>query len=204
MRPRDEQKKARLYDAAIQVINTEGFEGASVSRIAQLAQVSPATLYLFFANKKDMINKLYLALCEDIGERLSAALRRAPCPKDQLYLAWQDVFDYARDLPARFQFLEQYKNSPQIDSVSHAQGRQYFCPLKDLYTDLRQAQILKDVPDELIDAHLFFPLIHLIKLERIGEVRLTPELLNACFEASWDAIRHPMSPDRCPAHSPPS
>ena len=58
MRIKDEDKVIRIYQAAIKVVNSDGFQGSSMSKIAKQAGVSPATIYLYFENKDDMIKKL--------------------------------------------------------------------------------------------------------------------------------------------------
>jgi len=57
MRLKDEDKISRIYRAAIQVINKDGFQGSSMSKIANEADVSAATIYLYFENKDDMLKK---------------------------------------------------------------------------------------------------------------------------------------------------
>ena len=67
MRVRDEDKIPRIYKAAIKVINRDGFEGSAISKIASEAGVSPATIYLYFENKEDMIKKLFIHVKERMG-----------------------------------------------------------------------------------------------------------------------------------------
>ena len=62
MRVKDEDKVTRIYQAAMRVINRDGFQGSSMSKIANEADVSAATIYLYFENKDDMINKLFIHL----------------------------------------------------------------------------------------------------------------------------------------------
>jgi hypothetical protein len=76
-----------------------------------------------------------------------------------------------------------------VDSIRHEEGRRYFRPVHDLYEALRRQRVLKPLPDDLISAHLFFPLIHLMKLNMVGDIILDGDALEQSFQASWDAVR---------------
>ena len=60
MRTKDENKRVAIYHAAMDVVNDKGVDNASMSIIAKAAGVSSSTIYVYFKNKADMINKLYL------------------------------------------------------------------------------------------------------------------------------------------------
>jgi TetR/AcrR family transcriptional regulator len=53
-----EQRKNEILDSAEQIFFSKGFENASMDDIAEKAELSKGTLYLYFKNKED----LYLAL----------------------------------------------------------------------------------------------------------------------------------------------
>ena len=54
------EKRNALIAATIELVNNNGFHATSMSKIAHMAQVSPATIYLYFANKQDLVNKTYI------------------------------------------------------------------------------------------------------------------------------------------------
>jgi AcrR family transcriptional regulator len=51
---KSERTRARLMDAAVGIFAREGYEAASVNRIAQSADVLKGTLYLHFMDKDDI------------------------------------------------------------------------------------------------------------------------------------------------------
>src|SRR5690606_5665689 len=53
-------KRNALIKATIELVNNNGFHAAPMSKIANMAQVSPATIYLYFENKQDLVNKAYI------------------------------------------------------------------------------------------------------------------------------------------------
>lgn len=60
MRSRSNDKYEALLKATLTLVNNCGFHDAPMSKIAKMAEVSPATIYLYFENKQDLINKLYI------------------------------------------------------------------------------------------------------------------------------------------------
>ena len=59
MRTRNIQKEATIREKALEMIVKEGFDGFSMQKLAREANVSPATLYIYFVNKEDMLRQLY-------------------------------------------------------------------------------------------------------------------------------------------------
>lgn len=58
-RPRSDDKRRRILQAAVKVFARKGYHGARVSEIAQKARVADGTIYLYFRNKEDIIVSLF-------------------------------------------------------------------------------------------------------------------------------------------------
>lgn len=63
--------RARILEAAVDVITAKGFKSASMREIAQRAQVGDATIYNYFPSKE----KLLYGYCEHIQQQVMAALK---------------------------------------------------------------------------------------------------------------------------------
>lgn len=55
-----ERRRSNIIDAAEKVIFSKGLEQATMEEIAEMAELSKGTLYLYFKNK----NELYMAICK--------------------------------------------------------------------------------------------------------------------------------------------
>jgi AcrR family transcriptional regulator len=64
------QRRARIMNAAKKVFTERGFGGATMEEIAQEAELSPATLYLYFNNKNDLFASLNLSMLEYLVQRV--------------------------------------------------------------------------------------------------------------------------------------
>jgi AcrR family transcriptional regulator len=53
-------KRNALIKSTIELVNNSGFHATPMSKIAKMANVSPATIYLYFENKQDLVNQTYL------------------------------------------------------------------------------------------------------------------------------------------------
>lgn len=49
----------RLTDAAVEVLNDEGFDGLTVRTVAKLAGVAPATAYTYFSSKSHLVAEVF-------------------------------------------------------------------------------------------------------------------------------------------------
>jgi AcrR family transcriptional regulator len=66
--------RARLMDAAVGLFAREGFEAASVNRIAQAADVVNGTFYLHFKDKDDIAAAVAYRIAADVTRQLDDAM----------------------------------------------------------------------------------------------------------------------------------
>lgn len=75
-RPKSEDKKQALLEAATQAIAQSGI-AASTAVIARNAGVAEGTLFRYFATKDELINTLYLHLKQDLCQSMIMELDRS-------------------------------------------------------------------------------------------------------------------------------
>jgi len=59
MRIRDELKEFAIREKALEMIVKNGFDGLSMQKLAKAACVSPATIYIYYENREDLVHKLF-------------------------------------------------------------------------------------------------------------------------------------------------
>jgi TetR/AcrR family transcriptional regulator, multidrug resistance operon repressor len=188
MRLRDEDKITSIYNAAVKIINTDGFQGASMSKIAKEAQIAAATIYLYFDNKEDMINKLFLHLKH---VKSKAYLKGNPVltpTKETFRTIWYNHYHYIVENPQDFKFLENFTNCHLIDRINQQQAIGYYRLMLDLFELARQNNILKDLSDAILYEFLFTPIGNLLKFTISVNKTLSEKELETIFETSWSAI----------------
>jgi TetR/AcrR family fatty acid metabolism transcriptional regulator len=79
-RGRSGDKRQRIIDAAVKVFAEKGFYNAKVSEIAQESGVANGTIYLYFANKDDILISLFEQEMKRIIARMKAEIERESDP----------------------------------------------------------------------------------------------------------------------------
>ncbi len=67
----------RIVDAGTRVLIERGYQDASTNRIAREAQVSPGSLYHYFADKDEIVAEIRRRLISDFAAAIAPALRHA-------------------------------------------------------------------------------------------------------------------------------
>lgn len=126
MRVRDELKEATIRKKAIEMIVKEGFDGLSMQKLAKAADVSPATIYLYFRNREDMLNQLYLETEKRFYESSLKGFDPEMSFEAGLWHQWKIRFKNIQEDPCGFRFMEQFKHSPLVN-----RGSLYATPFKE-------------------------------------------------------------------------
>ena len=167
MRLKDENKKEAIFEASIKLINSIGFAETSMSKIAKEAKVSPATIYVYFENKEDLLNKLYIMVKQKLSKGLMDGIRENMPLKDRFRRLWKNMYFSFIDNPEYFRFVEQFLNSPLIKKLSIEEAHSQYHSLYDLYEIGRNENIIKEYPVQLISYFSFMPIINIAK-DQIG------------------------------------
>jgi TetR/AcrR family transcriptional regulator, fatty acid metabolism regulator protein len=70
---KENDKRARILDAAVRVFAERGFFGATVAGIARAAGVADGTIYLYFKSKDDVLLRLFDEKMTDLLDEAKAA-----------------------------------------------------------------------------------------------------------------------------------
>src|SRR2546430_13918937 len=94
-----ELKRGLIMDAARQVFEAEGLDGASLRAIATAAGYTPAALYFHFESKEAIYAEVLRESLADLAKAVARAITRAKTPADQLRAAAMAFFRYYADNP---------------------------------------------------------------------------------------------------------
>ncbi len=188
MRIRDDQKREAICRAAIDLINSNGFEDTSISKIAKRAYVSPATIYVYFANKEDLLNQIYLKVRLEMSSAMMEGLDEFQPVEEAFRTVWFNFYNYAVENQTDFAFGEQFANSPLVNRIDRDEGERYYGPLIELFERGKREGIFKDVPLAVFSAFAFFPVIGLIRNRHSGNLVFGKEMLERVYQIAWDAV----------------
>jgi TetR/AcrR family transcriptional repressor of multidrug resistance operon len=115
MRTRDENKEAAIREKALEMIVEEGFDGFSMQKLAKSAGVSPATIYIYYKNREDLLNSLYNTVNQTFAREALKKFDPELSLEDGLWLQWKNRMKFIMEYPVYFKFFEQFRNSPLIN-----------------------------------------------------------------------------------------
>lgn len=187
----NDDKRAAIIQAALELVAECGFHGAPMAMVAQRAGVAAGTIYRYFESKDILITEVYASL----EKRLLLAVMEnypegRPVRERFLHLA-RVIIHFSISLPLEFRFLEQFHNSPY--GAAHRRDKIFGARDKDICTELfdeaRNEQIMKDLPLSILFALAFGPLLGICRDHILGFTTLDDGLIGQSVEACWDAVK---------------
>lgn len=115
MRIRDENKEIAIREQAMEMIVNEGFDGLSMQKLAKAANVSPATIYIYYKNREDLLNQLFLEVQKTFSDIALKGFNPNLSLEEGLWLQWKNRLKFILEYPDYFKFFEQFRNSPLIN-----------------------------------------------------------------------------------------
>jgi AcrR family transcriptional regulator len=112
-RPLSEEKRSALLKAAADAIADEGV-GVSTSRIAREAGVATGTLFLYFATKDELLNRLYASIKQEIAEAMLADYPRKAAVSERMRSVWMAYLKWGMANPSKRQAMSQLSVSHRI------------------------------------------------------------------------------------------
>jgi len=182
-------KKSALLNATLTLVNDHGFHDAPMSKIAKLAGVAPATIYLYFENKQDLINNLYLEVKASFSDCAFKGYQNTMPVKKGFEMIWYNIADYKLNLVNEATFLSQCDNTPMIDEEIRKEGLKHLQPLLDLWEQGKKEGIIKPLSIFVLYAYAIYPLSFLMAMQDRNLYTLDKKVLGETFRAAWDAIK---------------
>lgn len=155
MRTKDLDKQTRIKDAMIKLILKEGIDGISVSKIAKEANVSPATIYIYYKNKEDMMSEVFNEYAHQTYNYLHSKLNNEMSGEELIDAIIREIYDFSSEHEEIFSFVEQCSTSPILQKTV-CQSDCCF-DIFDLIHDYQNRGIIKKYSDQNMMAVLFAP-----------------------------------------------
>lgn len=189
MRVKDEIKQDALFKATVKIVNEIGFASSSVAKIAKEADISPATVYIYYKNKEDLLVSTYMAIKKAYSMAALKDFNKNLPIRDILKRAWFNFFAYISEHPADFQFTEQFANSPYTDLVDEKEIDRLLMPLIQIMQKGIEQKIIKDVNFDILIAFIFFPILTLANPKLCTQFKIEQKDIETAFQLAWDAIK---------------
>ncbi|MHA1747477.1 MAG: TetR/AcrR family transcriptional regulator [Promethearchaeota archaeon] len=188
MRIRDKKKQDAIIQTSIKLVNELGFSGISISKIAEEAGVSPATIYIYYMNKEDLFTKIYI----DIRNRMSqASLQRVDDSMSieaQFKSIWHDFFTYSLGHIEYIIYREHFEQTSMMNNI-HQEEFELFKQITTLFKKGIKEHSIKNHPLPLLTAFAFVPIITLLKFNSEGRITIDDDLVHQASEIAWNTVK---------------
>ena len=158
-----EKTLANISVTAIKMIVNLGFDGFSMHKLAKAANISVATIYIYFANKEDLLNKLFLEVDQKFNQFILTGFDSRMPFKAGLWKQWENRYQYVVNYKIEHQFSDQFRHSPLIHPVDTEDN-----PFKKAMNDFVENSVLKgelrQLQPEVYWSLAYGPLYTLIKI----------------------------------------
>lgn len=182
-------KRTALLKATLNLVNNGGIQSASMAKVAKIANVSPATIYLFFESKQDLVNQLYLDVKGSFAEAAFSQYKSDDEVKNSFEKIWIAMAAFKLENKEEASFLSQCDNTPMIDEETRQEGLKYLTPLFDLWSKGITEGIIKDISPYLLYAFSIYPMAFLMNMDNRALCSLGDNVINEAFQVAWDSIR---------------
>ncbi|WNW02376.1 TetR/AcrR family transcriptional regulator [Tenacibaculum sp. HL-MS23] len=182
-------KRNALVKATIELVNNNGFHATPMSKIAKMAKVSPATIYLYFQNKQDLVNQTYIEVKAKYTDYAFETYDENTSVELGFEVIWKRIADFKLKDPENSMFLAQCDNTPMIDEPSRQEGIKHLQPLLDLWNRGKSEGIIKPMSDYILYAYAINPLSFLVISQKRGVFTLDKTHIEEAYQSAWNSIK---------------
>jgi AcrR family transcriptional regulator len=112
-RPRSEDKRKAILDAALQVVASHGIENAPTAAISRAAGVAEGSLFTYFKTKDELMRELYLELRLEFSRAMTGFPHQGDA-RTRLRYIWDSYLDQVKAQPERLKVLKQLRASGKL------------------------------------------------------------------------------------------
>src|SRR6202161_3003419 len=154
-RPRSEDKRNAILDAATRLFAERGLTAAPTSEISKLAGVAEGSLFTYFKTKDDLINALYRELKLDLADAMMSYFPRKKNIRTKLRHVWDRYVNWGIANPRQRKVLAQLTVSEALAKESRDARSAPFVGFQAMIRDAIEQRVFRnDVPVELISKSL--------------------------------------------------
>ncbi len=186
-RPTQDEVKDNIRAGLVRVVAKLGIGGTSIAAVAKEAGVSAGTIYLHFADKSDLLQKVYLQIKTEFHGILVAASSEADS-KAMIHRMWRDMFAFTTAHPHDFLFIE-YAGAAQV--LTAEQSAQVAGFQDEIAAMLQRAiddGTVAPLPVATVITLLVAPAMHLARQAALNNRPIDTDQLDLTFERVWISI----------------
>lgn len=178
-----------------------GLDGFSMQNLARAARVSPATLYIYFKDRDDLLFQVYREQVELMTDEVLRGFDPEGTFADGLRIQWKNRARHALDHPLEARFLEQVRHSPYFIPFQGRLAQTFSDTMRRFAMNAIARKEMRPMPPEIFWSLVYSPLYQLIRFsqEDGGFFRATAghpkfKLTDATLEAALQGVLRAVRP----------
>src|ERR1700686_320701 len=140
-RPKSEDKRNAILDAATRLFAERGLTAAPTSEISKQAGVAEGTLFTYFTTKDDLINDLYREIKLELADAMMSGFPRRKSVRTRLRHVWEGYVNWGVANPKKRRVLAQLQVSGMLSKESIEAGSAPFAERKNKPRDAMKRNI---------------------------------------------------------------
>lgn len=190
MRKKDIGKEEKILNAALEEVLEHGLTGLTMSGVAKRANIATGTIYLYFKNKNEMLNALFLKAHHESVERFMSGYNPNFPFKITLKQVWTNYLHHRINHYKTSVFLESYYKSPFIPKDHVLLAEQMKQPIYSIIERGKKEMLVKkDVETPYLFLAILGVLRELADEHVMGYNILSDEKIEKAFNLCWDMIK---------------
>lgn len=182
-------KKQQLLDVALVLFVEQGISETSTASIAKHAGVATGTLFHHFANKKELVEALYLNLKEALVTDL--ALSGEIESSEQALVLWRKVITWGLTNPEKMAFFGIYYSSPWVESSFKSSVlNNVFSFLIAFIEKQKMLGLFIELPTDYIAMHIQQCLLNTVNYLIEHNLNANSKLVDLSFNACLFGLQH--------------
>ncbi|WP_026839737.1 TetR/AcrR family transcriptional regulator [Gillisia sp. JM1] len=184
-----QNKREALVKATIKLVNNNGFHATPMSKIAKMAGISPGTIYLYFENKQNLINQVYIEVKASFSDFAFMDYEEYFSVEKGFEKIWKNIAVFKLKEVEEAMFLSQCDNTPMIDEPSRKEGLKHLQPLLDLWVRGQNEGIIKQVSPYMLYAFSIYPIAFLMNMQQRELYELSSTHVDEAYKMAWNSIK---------------
>jgi AcrR family transcriptional regulator len=154
-RPKSEDKRNAILDAATRLFAERGLTAAPTSEISKQAGVAEGTLFTYFKTKDDLIHALYREIKLELADAMMSDFPRKKNVRTRLRHVWDRYVNWGIANPNQRKVLAQLQVSEVLTKESRDAASAPFVEFQVMIRDAIEQRVFRnDLPVELISKSL--------------------------------------------------
>jgi TetR/AcrR family transcriptional repressor of multidrug resistance operon len=195
MRTRDTSKEELVKRKATEMLVKQGIEGFSMNRLAKEAGVSVATLYIYYADKEDLIKKIAIEIGQDFFREMLKDFSADMHFADGLRKQWENRANFMMENSDEVACWEVLQNSSHGECITTESIKDFKNIMSEFFHNAVERKEIAEISKDVFWSIAYGPLYSLLRFHHKGKsmggapFSLTKEIQNEALELVIKALR---------------